>query len=418
MSPLVSKAAVAEASAIAAPPNGDDASTGFAAKGRHARSEATPSNGPHASHIAFVLPGLDAGGSEHIVSLLCNHFAGLGWTVTLLSFGESSSNPYYDHDPAVRIRPLGLAPRRRGRIGAVAAAVSRWRRLQDALATARPDLVVSFLTRTNVLSVLAARPLGVPVLVSERNNPALQRVGPVWGSLRRWAYPRVSGLVTMTDGAMRYFTDRMRVNGWVIPNPASLPTDVEERESDGRTIGAVGRLVPQKGFDLLLDAFARAAPAMPGWRLVIWGEGPERAALEAQRLRLGLGNRIDLPGVTSRPGEWIRRSDLFVLSSRFEGWGLVVGEAMAAGLPVIAFDCDWGPAEMIEDGSSGVLVRSGDVGALGEAMIALCGDQDLRERLGRQAAQRMRRFAPEQVLAQWEGVITDVLDLAGRGLPR
>src|SRR3546814_16985490 len=124
-------------------------------------------------------------------------------------------------------------------------------------------------------------------------------------------------------------------------------------------MAAVGRLVSQKGFDRLLDAFSRIATDHPDWTLVIWGEGPDRAALEEQRRRLGLDGRVEMPGVSKQPGGWIEQSDLFILSSRFEGWGLVLGEAMAAGLTVISFDCEWGPAEMIEQEKSGILVPIG-----------------------------------------------------------
>lgn len=361
-------------------------------------------------HIAFVLQGLGAGGSEHIVSQLCNHCAATGWTVTLIAFEDPAARPYYHHDPAVRILPLGFKPERRGALASIAAMRARQAILRKAFAVAKPDLIVSFLTRTNILSVLAVRGMGIPVIVSERNNPALQRVGPVWGALRRWAYPRAAGLVTMTAGAMRYFANARPSRTWVIANPATIPETAIVRQSDGHTIGAVGRLVPQKGFDLLLDAFATVAKAVPEWRLVIWGDGPDRAALEAQRARLGLTDRVDMPGITSRPGEWISRSDLFVLSSRFEGWGLVVGEAMAAGLPVVSFDCAWGPAEMIEPGSSGVLVPDGDVDALAEALIALTRDGNRRAALGDAARERMQAFSPQSILAQWQSVITEVVE--------
>ena len=359
--------------------------------------------------IAFVLQGLGAGGSEHIVSQLCNHFAALGWTVSLLAFEHHEAAPYYAHHPAVRILPLGLKPQRRGPVAAISAMLTRQRLLRQAITLTKPDLVVSFLTRTNILSVVAARGMGIPVIVSERNNPALQKVGPVWRALRRWSYPRAAGLVTMTQGAMRHFTGAAPPRTWVIPNPAQVPDVAIGRCSDGRTIGAVGKLVPQKGFDLLLEAFAKVAAVVPDWRLVLWGEGPDRTALEAQRARLGLEGRVDMPGVTARPCEWVARSDLFILSSRFEGWGLVVGEAMAAGIPVISFDCEWGPAEMIEQNKSGVLVPNGDVEALADALIALCHDAGRRQALGREAIERMRRFSPENILAQWQAVIVDVL---------
>jgi len=361
--------------------------------------------------IAFVLPGLGAGGSEHIVSLLCNHFAMQGWHVALIAFEEPGAAPYYRHHADVRIIRLGLKSRRRIAAGGAVAMLGRLRRLKAAFREVRPDLVVSFLTRTNILSVLAGRALDIPVVVSERNNPALQPVGAVWNRLRRWAYPRSVGLVTMTQGAMDWFTGSMPVKGWVIPNPVPPAAIDAPARSNGRTIGAVGRLVPQKGFDRLLDAFARVADRIPEWRLTIWGEGPDRAALERQRDRLGLTDRVSLPGVTRQPGEWIAQSDLFILSSRFEGWGIVVGEAMGAGLPVISFDCQWGPAEMIEQGESGMLVPNGDTVGLGEAMVALCTDPPRRAALGVAAKERMvAQFGHDAVLARWQSVIGDIME--------
>lgn len=360
--------------------------------------------------IAFVLPGLGAGGSEHIVSLLCNHFAAQGWTVSLIAFEEPSAPSYYPCHPDVRIIRLGMASRRRAAPGGALAMLRRQRLLRRTLKEVRPGLVVSFLTRTNIVSLFAARSLGIPVIVSERNNPALQTVGPVWSRLRRMTYPRAVGLITMTQGAMDWFTAAMDVKGWVIPNPVPPALARAGRRPGGRTIGAVGRLVPQKGFDLLLDAFARVAHRIPDWTLVIWGEGPERTALERHRDRLGLTERVSMPGVTGKPGEWIPQSDLFVLSSRFEGWGIVVGEAMGAGLPVISFDCQWGPAEMIEHGKSGLLVPNGDVTALGEAIVTLCTDQTRRAALGEKARERMAMFGHDRILARWQSVITSVLD--------
>lgn len=352
--------------------------------------------------IAFVLPGLRAGGSEHIVSLLCNHFSRSGWTVSLFAFEDAGASPYYPHDPAVSVRQLGHPVGRLPVLQAAVTVINRVRALRRALASARPDLVVSFLTRTNVVSVLAARPLRIPVIVSERNNPAMQHPGAFWSALRRYAYARAHGLVTMTEGAMKYFPKVMRRRQWVIPNPTYAPVGMDGPRPCGRQIVAVGRLVPQKGFDLLLEAFARAAPRIPGWSLVIWGEGPERARLEAQRDALGLGDRVAMPGVTQEHGAWLREADIFVLSSRFEGWGIVVGEAMAAGIPTISFDCRWGPGEMISDGISGLLVPDCDVPALGEAIAALCADPEQRRRLSEAARISSQRFTIDRILIEWE----------------
>jgi glycosyltransferase involved in cell wall biosynthesis len=365
-----------------------------------------PSGKPH---IAFVLAGLRAGGSEHIVSLLCNHFSRLGWTVSLFAFEEPGTEPYYPHDPVVRISQIGFPPGRMPLLQSATAMFQRIAALRAALRDARPDLVISFLTRTNVISVLAARPLGIPVIVSERNNPVLQRPGLIWSALRRYAYARAYGLVTMTQGAMNQFPPSMRRRQWVIPNPTYAPVELDVDRVPGRNIVAVGRLVPQKGFDLLLDAFARVADRIPQWSLVIWGEGPERAALEAQRDALGLRDRVVMPGVTQEHGGWLRDADIFILSSRFEGWGIVIGEAMAAGLPTISFDCHWGPGEMIADNVSGILVPDGNVAALGEAIASLCDDPDRRAQLSQAARIASKRFSIDNILDQWEDVAADAL---------
>ncbi|USI72466.1 glycosyltransferase [Sphingomonas morindae] len=136
----------------------------------------------------------------------------------------------------------------------------------------------------------------------------------------------------------------------------------------GPVILAMGRMVPQKDFATLVDAFARFAPGAPDTKLIILGEGPLRPALEAQIAAAGLADRIALPGFVDNPLPWLRAARLFVLSSRFEGFGNVLAEALACGTPVASTNCPFGPDEILEDGRFGPLVPVGDAGALAEAM--------------------------------------------------
>lgn len=360
--------------------------------------------------VTFVLPSLGAGGSEHVVSMLANRLAHSGIASAIITFEAPGTRPYYPLSPLVLHRQLDLPPGSNGGLRRYADSASRVMRLRAAYRRDRPALVIAFLTRTNVLSVFAAAGLGIPVIVSERNNPEVQDPGPLWNMLRRISYRRAHGLITMTRGALDHFPPAMRRQGWVIPNMADWQIG-RDMHSDGRKVfAAVGRLVPQKGFDLLIDAFARIADAHPDWILRIWGEGPDRAALEQRVALRGMVGRVEMPGLSDGPGSWIKSADAFVLSSRFEGWGLVLGEAMAAGLPSVSFNCHWGPAEMIADGQDGLLVPPDDIIALGVAMARLMGDAALRTRLGDAAAVSMKRFAPERVLESWRAVIDDVLE--------
>ncbi|HEX7871586.1 MAG TPA: glycosyltransferase family 4 protein [Sphingobium sp.] len=365
-----------------------------------------------AGRVTFVLPALGAGGSEHVVSMLANRLTQTGLPVSIITFEAPDTPSYYPLVPGVLLHQLGLPPGSSDGMGRYFDSVSRIRRLNAAFRRDRPALVISFLTRTNVLSVLAATGLDIPVIVSERNNPELQDPGSVWNLLRRLTYPRAHGLITMTRGALDHFPPSMRRRGWVIPNMADWHIMRTVHDGGPKVFTAVGRLVAQKGFDMLIDAFASVAGGHPDWILRIWGEGPDRAALERQIALRGMTARIQLPGVSDSPGSWIGSADAFVLSSRFEGWGLVLGEAMAAGLPAVSFNCHWGPEEMIDQGENGLLVPPDDVAALAAAMARLMGDADLRTRLGEAATLSMQRFRPERILDKWRTIIGDVLDTA------
>jgi glycosyltransferase involved in cell wall biosynthesis len=354
--------------------------------------------------IALIISALGAGGAERVIVTLANVWAARGWRVALITFEPPGTTPYYRVDPRVALRQLGVPSVGRPPWRAILQGLRRLRALRLALRAADPDIAISFLAKINVLTMLASRGLGFPVVVSERNNPERQRFRGTWSSLRQQLYGTAWCVVTPSRGVLQSFPARIRARGRVIHNPVELTPAATPRRGAARLV-AVGRLVHQKGFDLLLRAFARIAPAHPAWTLTIWGEGEQRAALEALRAHLGLADRVRLPGITERPGQWVEDADIFVLSSRFEGFPNVITEAMAAGLPVIAFDCPWGTDEIVRNREDGLLVPPEDVHALAEAMRRLIGDPELRRRLGEAGARNVRRFGKEAIVAQWDALI-------------
>ncbi|KQX16431.1 MULTISPECIES: glycosyltransferase family 4 protein [unclassified Ensifer] len=361
------------------------------------------------ARISIIVPALGAGGTEHVVSLVANHWVRIGCVVTLITQEAPAAKPYYEFDPSVSIERIGLPPQKASKLQAAWLVTRRIQRLRAAIRRSRPDFVLSFLTRTNVLALLATTGLPYPVVVSERNNPELQPFGPLWKWLQARLYPRAFGLVTMTSGALDYFPWEVRRKGWVIANAVNLPSGWKKRRGNN-TLTAVGRLTWQKGFDLLLQAFAKVAPKHPDWKLVIWGEGEARKELEDLRDQLGLTERVELPGVTARPGLWVETADVFVLSSRYEGWGIALLEAMASGVPVVSFACEWGPTDMVRDGENGILVSNGDVDALAEALSNVLENDALRARLGANAEASARKYSAENILAQWDTIARSALN--------
>lgn len=229
------------------------------------------------------------------------------------------------------------------------------------------------------------------------------------------AYPRFDAVVTLTEddrAAYRHALAGSRTRVECIPNGVPRPT-VPAAQLDAKVLIAAGRLVHQKGFDLLLDAFHTVAARHPDWQLWIFGGGAKRDALAAQIERLGLAGRAHLKRTTDRVDEQLAAASIFVLSSRFEGLPMVLLEAMTAGLPVVAFDCPTGPAQVITHGRSGLLVPAQDVAALAAGIGELIEDPAKRRAMGAAAWEESERYSTASVRRSWEELFAE-LNLARR----
>jgi glycosyltransferase involved in cell wall biosynthesis len=343
------------------------------------------------------------------MSTMANHWAACGRPVTLLTMTGADQPPFYPLSPEVDLRPLGLASPSGSPLTALLNNLRRLWGLRRAIEATRPDLVISFLDNTNVVTLLATRGLGVPVIVAEHTDPGLKRMHPVWNTLRRVTYPQAARLVVLTDSSKRFFPASIQAKTLIIPNPIQVdPGKPPSEHEPRRTLVSMGRFGPEKGFDLLIDAFARIAADLPEWDLVIWGDGALRPELEAQRARLGLAGRVQLPGRTTTPHTELRAADLYALSSRREGFPMALAEAMACGLPAVAFDLPSGPRDIMRDGIDGVLVPNGDVPALADALASLMRDVERRAAMAVAAPEVLDRFGVEQVMAIWDDLVRDV----------
>ena len=360
--------------------------------------------------ICGVVSSLGSGGAERVMTELCRAWAARGDQVTLITL-EDTSRDFYPVPANVRRVALGVSSVSRTATDAVMSNVRRVRAMRSALLGERPDIVVSFTNRTNILVLLAMQGTSVPVIVSERIDPRLEGPGRTWAALRRVAYPRAHGLVVQTSGLRGWaeqFVDPARVH--VIPNPMrEMGAPVTPAGTREKHIVAMGRLVDQKGFDVLLRAFSMARVGFNDWTLAVHGEGPDREKLSNLVNELVLQDAVVLPGRTDAPDFVLRDASIFVLSSRHEGFPNVLLEASVAGCACIATDCRSGPADIIARGKSGVLIPVEDIAALAHALQQLMSDPDRRSALGSAARSAVARFSMEHVLAQWDHAFSSVV---------
>lgn len=361
--------------------------------------------------LTLVIVSLDAGGAERVASSMASHWARAGHAVTLLTFTAPDRAPFYSLDPGVALRPLDLAGVSANPAAAVVANLHRIRALRRAFRASAPDVVIAYLHTTAVVSLLATRGLGAPVVVAEHTDPYLDPLDRAWAALRRLTYPWAARVVVLNQRALAYFPPRVRARARVIPNPVDVepaPAEPGAASLPRPVLVAMGRLVPLKGHDLLLRAFGQLAARFPAWHLAVLGDGPERARLERLRDELGLTGRARFWGTVRDPQAWLRQADLFALPSRQEAFPLALAEALACGVPVVAAEYHAGVRDLVTDGDNGLLVPSEDVGALADALGRLMGDPAQRARLAARAAPSVERYGRARVMAMWDALLAEV----------
>lgn len=363
--------------------------------------------------ITAVISSLGLGGAQRVIVRLCDSLAQRGHSVTLLTTDPLTADFFLVPNSVARVRAHPDAHmssrwydlRRQG---------MRTSALRRCLVETQPDVVVSFIDTTNVGVLLALIGKNIPVIVSERSDPRRHSIGFRWGVLRRLTYPRARRVVFLTEELGKWGRSRWpRWRADVIPNPV-MPAAGQGRNTalraDRRTVLGMGRLDSKKRFDLLVRAFALSAGECPDWDLEIVGDGPDRQPLLKLIQELGVSDRVRLPGPEKQSFLAFDRCDLYVLASEYEGFPNALAEAMAAGLPVISFDCPSGPREIVRHEVDGLLVPPLNVEALAAAMGRLMRNPAERSRLASRAPEVVGRFSPKLIFDRWDRLIHEVIE--------
>ncbi|MBB5505166.1 glycosyltransferase family 4 protein [Paraburkholderia atlantica] len=349
----------------------------------------------------------EPGGAERVAAVLSAAWAQRNHTVTLVPTYSKHGGCFFPIDEKVRMIYLAdrvkHSPLRRINY------IARLTELRKLFVEEQPDVIVSFLTNVNINVILASRGLHIPVIACEHNDPVADGRPLLWKLLCRLTYPRATALTFLSQSMAAPF-EKMRSGSTpriaVMPNPIpdELFSITRPQRAEGRKrLISVGRLEPQKHYELLIETFAKVANDFEDWDLWIWGEGPERPMLTRRIAELDLSRRVFLPGSTQAAWDEMAAADAFVLSSRFEGMPVALMESMALGVPAVSFDCPSGPRELMRDGQDGLLIPPGDATALAAGLRRMLSDQALREELGVRGARSIRdRYSVARILAIWD----------------
>ena len=416
-----------------------------------ARGKRRPALGTSTPRVYFLLrSAYGMGGTIRTVINTANHLAAEGYQVEQVSLLRPKQTPFFEMHPTIRHsylfdersrhspvktsvgdrRPLSLVRRE------VSKRFDRWESilthhrevafgrsslwtdilLVRKLQRLKPGVLV--LTRP-VLNVVAARyaPPDVRTVGQEHMNFSLR--GP---EVREWmlsSYRLLDALTVLTDGDRVDYQQALAgapVDVRKIPNGLPRLPDITSDQTE-KVVVAAGRLTRQKGFDLLVDAYAKVAAQRPDWRLRIFGDGTDREALQRRIHELGATDSIELMGRTGQMYEEMAKASIYALSSRYEGFGMVIIEAMSVGLPVVSFDCPRGPSDIITTEYDGILVPPEDVDALAAAILRLIDDDELRRSMAAAARRTAQDYSLERLGERWQELLRDLGTTERAALP-
>ncbi|WP_455590082.1 glycosyltransferase family 4 protein [Bacteroides rodentium] len=376
--------------------------------------------------IAYCIPALYyPSGMERVLTMKANFLATHGYEVHIVITDGGQKAPAFPLEISIQVHQLDIdfeEPYHYSFLRRIWSYRKKMRIFRKALDTClhqiKPDITISLLRRdVNIINRMTDGSLKMGEIHFDRLH--YRQFTAAWMPSvlcrfiqRRWMVAlirelkKLSKFVVLTHEDAAFWTELDNVT--VIPNPSSFFPE-ERSDCTAKQVIAVGRYVFQKGFDQLINAWQLVAERHPDWKLKIYGDGAMRAQLERQIIDLQLQDSCFLESTVPDIDQKMQESSIFVLSSRFEGLPMVLIEAMACGLPVVAFACHCGPRDVISDGVDGWLVSEGDISGLASQMNRLIENEDIRQEMGYNAFRKSSDYNMESIGKQWMELFNELL---------
>ncbi len=353
-------------------------------------------------NISIFNYSLEMGGADKVAVDLASIFNSRGHGVDFVTLKEKSED-FFELPAGVERYSMGYRAEDSNKSGVKYfdfKAVKSFIRTVAYLRKVRPDFVISNWTALNVFLILASFFIrGTKFVCVEHmhyDHPSF-----IWRLLRYIFYRFSYRVVCLTDDDFNDYS-RTTKNVVRIFNPVICKVQSKRLHPPGKVFLAAGRLEYQKGFDILINSFKNVVSINPSVILRIAGSGSQLKELELQIESAGMSRNIELVGAVKDISVFYSSGDFFVLSSRFEGFGLVLVEAQMSGLPVISFDCPRGPSEIIDNGVNGILVENGSADKLSEAMIKLLSNPELSFNLAKNGLESSSKYSAENIYNEWK----------------
>lgn len=349
--------------------------------------------------ILFVAPSLSYGGAERVVSILTSELANEGYKVWLILYDKKDQE--YPVSSGVSVYYL---PHRNEKELSIVYKIRKFMHLRGLIKSISPDIVIPFLPYPVEHCYYATRGLRIPLVVTVRNNPAVEPATEKMRKRRNMIAKQSAGVFLQNMEQLDYFSDDIKEKCFIIPNPMTKEIfgyKCERRNHITKFI-CVGSYKEQKNHALLINAFEKAAKIKDDISLDLVGSGGKCEPQIAQLIHeKGLQDKVHMLGSTSKVAQELISHDCFVLSSDFEGMPNALMEAMSVGLPCISTKCPTGPSELIGENERGLLVKVGDADALANAMIEVADNSEAGYEKGVLAKKYMEdKYSPEQICKQ------------------